>query len=379
MSCRYKFLLALFLFLQSSQSFALPAIQLKKVAEGFKKPVYAVAAKDGSGRLFVVEQRGMIYVLDPSLKSRKTFLDIRKKVDIGVEKGLLSIVFHPQFKNNGRVFIDYTGRPAKVFSFISEFKVAPNADKIDPATEKVLIKIEQPSPIHKGGTLLFGPDGFLYISSGDGGPRLDPHNRGQSLNTLLGKILRIDVDRIDPEYPDKKYAIPPDNPFVGQKNAAPEIFAYGLRNPWRFSIDPVTGFIFAGDVGQEAREEIDFIEKGKNYGWRVMEGNICTPEIKQKCEPNGLMPPILDYGRDVGMSVIGGLVYRGKEFPSLQGIYFYADFVLGKIWGLRYDGKQILEHQLLLDTDFPISSFGEGEQGELYVVDYTGNIYQIIQ
>jgi glucose/arabinose dehydrogenase len=210
---------------------------------------------------------------------------------------------------------------------------------------------------------------------GDSGSGNDPHGNGQNLATLLGKMLRIDVDPTNPKAP---YAVPPDNPFVNRKGAAPEVWAYGLRNPWRFAFDPVTGWLYAADVGQSAREEIDVIEKGKNYGWNVMEGTLCAPGVNAKCNPSGFQTPILDYPRSEGIAVIGGAVYRGRAVPDLCGVYLYGDYGSGRIWGLRYDGQSVTQQQKLLETGRSLTSFGEDEQHELYVLDHDGEILRIV-
>ncbi len=223
--------------------------------------------------------------------------------------------------------------------------------------------------------LAFGPESDLYIATGDGGSANDPGNRAQSLETLLGKLLRIDVDA-EP-VAGHPYAVPPDNPFVGVPQALPEIFAYGLRNPWRFSIDRVSGMIYTGDVGQNDREEVDVARAGGNYGWRVMEGRQCTPGIGRNCRQSGPKPPLLDYPRSQGSSITGGYVYRETSAPSLCGVYLYADFGIGRIWGLRYDGAGLGSRREIAKTDLRIASFGEDDAGELYVVDYSGRLFRI--
>lgn len=363
---------------------AIPRIELEKVASGFKAPVYVADARDGSQRLFVVEQAGVVRTFHPQAgtqnKSFPIFLDIRDRVDWGGEKGLLGLAFHPDFRHNRRFFVNYvTTRDGggKLGTRISEFLANPDLQSADAASEKILIKFLQPFPNHKGGMIVFGPDNNLYIGTGDGGSANDPFNAGQRLNTLLGKILRIDVNKTDTQH---FYSIPSDNPFLKEKEAKPEIFAYGLRNPWRFSFDRQTGALFVGDVGQDAQEEIDVVEKGKNYGWRIMEGTDCTPGVNRFCDKRGLELPITTYGRDEGGCVIGGYVYRGAKYPSLQGIYFFADFNVNKVFGLRYDSRRqrlIEGHKLILKTPFPVSSFGEDEAGEIYLISYLGDIYRL--
>jgi glucose/arabinose dehydrogenase len=355
---------------------AIPEIRLVSALSGFRMPIGVYHAGDGSGRLFIVEQRGTIQVRKPGQNASKTFLDIRDRVTSGGELGLLGLAFHPNFAENGRFFVNYTARTGGLHTVISEFRVNDHPDEADGRIERILMTIPQPYSNHNGGEIAFGPDGYLYIATGDGGAGNDPHDNGQSLSTLLGKILRIDVDRSNGNVP---YGVPPDNPFVKKKGATPEIWAYGLRNPWRFTFDPVTNWLYAGDVGQNAREEIDVIRKGRNYGWNVMEGTICTPGVNPKCKPKGFEPPIIDYPRSEGTTVIGGRVYRGRAIPALCGVYLYGDFGNGRVWGLRYDGSTVIEQQKLLETDRSISAFGEDEQRELYVVDYgSGEILKVV-
>ncbi|HXC61920.1 MAG TPA: PQQ-dependent sugar dehydrogenase [Nitrospiria bacterium] len=356
-----------------------PRLQLESVAKGFTEPLGLFHAGDGSGRVFIVEQPGTIRVLKNGRLSEKPFMDIRDRVTSGGETGLLGIAFHPKFSENHRLFVNYTSSAGGLHTVISEFKAGDNPgdnpDKADPKSERVLLTIPQPYPNHKGGNIVFGPDGYLYIGMGDGGSGNDPHGNGQNLSTLLGKMLRIDVNKKEKE---KAYNVPRDNPFIGKKNAAPEIWAYGLRNPWRYSFDPVTGLLYVGDVGQNAREEIDVIRRGKNYGWNIMEGTICTPGVNPNCNKNGLELPIYDYPRSEGIAVIGGYVYRGRSIPNLCGAYVYGDYGNGRIWALRYDEKFVTGHRLLLESHRSISSFGEDEQREIYVVDHGGEVLKIV-
>jgi glucose/arabinose dehydrogenase len=351
-----------------------PEVRLVPAFVGIKSPVGLYSAGDGSGRFFVVEQRGTIQIRKPGLAGVRTFLDIRDRVTSGGELGLLGLAFHPNFSENRRFFVNYTSRQGGLHTVISEFRAGENSDEADARIERILLTIPQPYSNHNGGEIAFGPDGMLYIAMGDGGSKNDPLGNGQNLSTLLGKMLRIDVDHGGNG---AGYDIPPDNPFLSRKGAAPEIWAYGLRNPWRFAFDPVTGWLYAGDVGQGAREEIDVIRKGGNYGWNVMEGTICTPGVNSKCKTSGLERPIFDYPRAEGTTVIGGRVYRGRAIPALCGAYVYGDFGRGRIWALRYDGTTVIEQQKLLDTDRSISAFGEDEQRELYVVDYAGEILKL--
>ncbi len=339
----------------------IPNITLKPLYKGFDKPIFFLGK---GGKFYVVEQEGRIKVIEGD--KIKVFLDLTDRIENGGEKGLLGLAFHP--KDPKRFYIHYTVREnSKLYSVISEVTLPEKS-------ERVLLKIYQPFDNHNGGHLEFGPDGYLYIGFGDGGSANDPLNSGQRLDTLLGKILRIDVDKVSEG---RNYGVPEDNPFVKVKGARGEIWAYGLRNPWRFSFDPVKGYLYVGDVGQNAREEINIVRKGGNYGWRVMEGSICTPGVKDPCDPSLYEKPIWEYGRKDGIAVIGGYVYRGTEFPELCGVYFFGDWGTGRIWGLIYDGRRVIKHKLLVDTDMMISSFGTDGAGNVYVVDHGGNIYRI--
>jgi glucose/arabinose dehydrogenase len=361
----------LFFLLFSVPSYA--QIRLSPLAGRWTGPVGLFHAGDGSGRLFIVEQAGVIRTWKEGKIS--TFLDVRDRVASGGETGLLGLAFHPKFAQNGRFFVNYTSKTGGLHTVISEWRVDHALREVNRKSERILLAIPQPYANHNGGQIVFGLDGHLYIGMGDGGSANDPHGHGQNRATLLGKMLRIDVNRQDKGRP---YAIPPDNPFVGVPKNAPEIWALGLRNPWRFSFDRASGFLYAGDVGQSAREEIDVIRKGENYGWKVMEGTICTPGVGEKCDRQGLTPPIFDYPRSDGTVVIGGYVYRGRAIPMLFGRYIYGDFGNGKIWALQYDGKQVRGWFQLLSTGRNISAFGEDEAGEMYVVDYNGTILKMV-
>ncbi|MBI3934640.1 MAG: PQQ-dependent sugar dehydrogenase [Acidobacteria bacterium] len=348
------------------------AIVLHTVASGLVSPLYVTAAGDGSGRLFIVEQAGRIRILAAGSVAAAPFLDIRNQVRSGGELGLLGLAFHPGFRNNGRFFVNYTRNGfAGLETVVSKFSVSgANPNLAVRESEKILLTFAQPFTNHNGGMLAFGPDGFLYIGTGDGGSGGDPQGNGQNLNTLLGKILRIDVDSGTP------YGIPADNPFVGTPGRD-EIFAYGLRNPWRFSFDRQTGRLFAGDVGQNRYEEIDIIVRGGNYGWNVMEGGHCfSPQTN--CNTAGLILPIQEYGRALGNSVTGGYIYRGTAVPSLVGKYLYADFGTGILWALSELSNGQWRNEELLRTGLNVSSFGEDEAGQLYLVDYGGSVQQIV-
>lgn len=343
----------------------------------FTRPVDFQHANDNSNRLFVVEQEGIISVFknEASVSSKKTFLDIRTKVeDSGNEEGLLGLAFHPQYKTNGYFYVNYTAsNPDR--TVISRFKVsATNPDAADPASEVVLLTFNQPYSNHNGGQVSFGPDSYLYIGVGDGGSGGDPKGHGQNLKTLLGSILRIDVNKQDNG---KKYAIPTDNPFAGNKSGyQEEIYAYGLRNPWRLSFDPVTKKLWTGDVGQNAYEEIDIIEKGGNYGWNIMEGKHCF-EPRNNCPQQGLKLPVCEYPRKDGISVTGGFVYRGPSLPALTGKYIYADYGSGKIWSLDASTASP-RNALLTESNLNIASFGVDPKNELYICAFDGKIYMLI-
>lgn len=344
-------------------------VQLENAFPGlrFTQPVELTHAGDGTNRLFVIEQEGRIRVFEnsPTVKTADTYLDIVSKVASGGEMGLLGLAFHPDFKQNGYFFVNYTKNNPRE-TVIARYKATPGSNKVDPSTETILFKFEQPYSNHNGGKLAFGPDGFLYIAAGDGGSGGDPQNNGQNLKTMLGKILRVDVNKTDKG----SYGIPADNPFLGNANAFPEIYAYGLRNPWRFSFDKETGLLWAGDVGQNTLEEIDIIKKGGNYGWRLKEGQDCF-NPKNDCNQGQLIEPIHQYPRGEGVSVTGGVVYRGKSLPDLKGKYIFADFGSGKVWALSFEGERKTGNQLLSTDGGPVSAFGEDASQEVYLLDHS--------
>lgn len=349
----------------------LPAIAVEELARGFVSPVYVAGAGDGSGMLYVVEQGGIVRVIEASGVRPTAFLDLSGKVESGGEKGLLGLAFHPAFATNQTFFVNYTARVSgQLYTFVSRLRRDPITGNADPASEAVLLQIQQPYDNHNGGQLAFGPDGYLYVGLGDGGSANDPLNHAQDLGTLLGSVLRIDVDRATAPLP---YAIPGDNPFVGQAGRREEIYAYGFRNPWRFSFDAGAGTLYLGDVGQGAREEIDVVVSGGNYGWRIMEGDICTPGVNSVCNTAGFIPPIHVYATGtLGRSVTGGYVYRGSRHPTLAGLYFFGDYVSGRIFALRYDGRAVTQQGEVLASGINISSFGQGDDLELYVADHSG-------
>jgi glucose/arabinose dehydrogenase len=339
------------------------------------RPIVLTHAGDDSGRIFVATQHGVIhsFLNDQNATQTKVFLDLQAKVrydDRTNEEGFLGLAFHPRFKSNGEFFVFYTDKKAKLTNVVSRFRVSrDDPDRADPASEEELLRIEHRYWNHDGGTVVFGPDGFLYIALGDGGSANDPENNGQNLGVILGKVLRIDIDRKDGGKP---YAIPPDNPFVGRAGARPEVFAYGLRNVWRMAFDRPTGRLWAADVGQNLYEEIVLLESGKNYGWNIREG--FHPFGRHGVgHRDDLVEPIWEYHHDIGKSITGGAVYRGTRFPELAGAYLYGDYVSMKIWALRYDEKlrRVVANRPIADPQVPILSFGEGDRGELYFMTYT--------
>ena len=341
----------------------------------FKRPLEFQDAGDGSGRIFIAEQSGRIFVIPaPGAVKADLFLDISSRVDDSSnEKGLLGLAFHPDFKKNGQLFVNYTTGNNTV---VSSFMVLNNNPNLaDPGSEEILLTFKQPYANHNGGKIAFGPDdGCLYIAVGDGGGAGDPQGNGQNLKTLLGKILRIDVNRKDSGL---GYSIPSDNPFNGNTEGfREEIYAYGLRNPWRFSFDSIAKQLWAADVGQDKTEEIDIIQKGKNYGWNIMEGSYCYNPASG-CNPEGLQLPVYEYQHPLGESITGGYVYRGTKIPELQGVYVYADFTTGYIWGLVYMDNQEAKNFTLVKTGLNISSFGLDKDQELYFTAFNGKIYNL--
>ena len=364
---------AVFLLLLNQHAFALAqspespepasyALTLSPIlTHGLRQPVFLGHA--GDHRLFILEQAGRIRIVQNKTLLPTPFLDVSGRVALGGEMGLLGLAFHPDFQNNGRFFINYSREPDGA-TVLAEFQVSPQSNQALPH-EKILLVIPQPYGNHNGGMLAFGPDGYLYVATGDGGSGGDPGNRGQSMQTLLGKILRLDVDGPDP------YGIPPDNPFA-RRSTGREIFALGFRNPWRFSFDRETGTLWAADVGQDNWEEINVVTSGKNYGWRIMEGSHCFLPARG-CSQAGLTLPVAEYrNQSSHCAVTGGYVYRGQAIPSLTGTYVFGDYCSGQIMGL-IDGRP----HVLIASGLRPASFGEDQEGELYVVDHGGGIYKI--
>jgi glucose/arabinose dehydrogenase len=369
-------LLTILLFLSCSDQSS-PQFKLQQAFPNlsFTNPVDLQNAGDGTDRIFVVEQAGAIYLFENNagVTEKKKFLDITDSVSSGGEMGLLGLAFHPNYENNGYFYVNYTKSSPVRRTLIVRFKVSSqNPDSADRSSSKILMEIVQPYSNHNGGQVAFGPDGYLYIALGDGGSGGDPQNNAQNKSSLLGKLLRIDVDQTQGSL---NYAIPSDNPFKNNTQGfKEEIYAYGLRNPWRFSFDIQTGLLWCADVGQNAWEEIDIVNNGGNYGWRCYEGNH-TYDMS-KCTDTNYIPPIWEYPHSEGISITGGYVYRGPNLPELFGKYIYADFGSKNIWALTYDGINPATNQLLLTASRAITSFGVDINNELYVVTYDGIIYR---
>lgn len=374
----------------------LPSMEVERAFPSLRipSPVQPTHAGDGTNRVFVVTQAGMIHVFpnDAGASSATVFLDIRDRVtNPGGDNGMFCIAFHPQYRNNGEFYVVYGTRARPKATRVSRFKVSANdPNRADPNSEEVLIQIVQPWPDHNAACLAFGPDGYLYISLGDGGYNLKNRN-AQDKSTLLGAMLRIDVDQRDNE---RGYGVPPDNPFISDSAARDEIWAYGLRAPWRFSFDRLTGDCWLGDNGQVEFEEVNLIQRGANYGWMPREGfhafdpSSADPRGRpaqkkpRKREPetnrnDGFTDPIIEYDHSQGRSVVGGVVYRGANLPELIGAYIYGDYGNGNIWALRWDGKRVVENKLIARSRIKISSFGEDEHGELWFTAMDGFIYRL--
>ncbi len=369
--------IALFVFTSTGCSQTTEMLEFAFPNLSFTRPVDLQHAGDDSDKLYVVEQAGRILSFDndPSVSTTQVLLDIREQVrDNGNEEGLLGLAFHPDFEVNGYFFVNYTASDPRR-TVISRYTANASDDAALVAeSEVIVLEYDQPYGNHNGGQIAFGPDGFLYIAAGDGGSSGDPLQNGQNRNTLLGSILRIDVDN---PTDGRAYGIPPNNPFAGQgARFKEEIYAYGLRNPWRFSFDVATGDLWAGDVGQNELEEIDLIVAGGNYGWNIREANQCYSPA-DNCQTEGLIDPIIQYGRSSGGSITGGYVYRGSTIPEYFGKYFYADFSSGKIWMLTMNGATVVENVELINTNLRISSFGVDRANELYICAFDGRIYRL--
>jgi len=340
------------------------------VVTGLTNPLY-LTAPPGDPRLFVVEQAGRIRIVTNGSLLAAPFLDIRDRVLAGGERGLLSVAFHPSYGTNGYLYVDYTDLSGD--TRVERYQVSADPNVADKASARLILFVDQPFANHNGGLVLFGPDGMLYVGLGDGGSAGDPQGNGQNRGALLGKLLRLDVDRGDP------YGIPADNPFVGLAGARREIWAYGLRNPWRFAFDREAGRLYIADVGQNRREEVNVAPAaagGLNYGWNIMEGDECYSAAT--CNRTGLTLPVLAYGHADGCSITGGYVYRGQAMPSLRGHYFYSDYCGGWLKSFRYDGSAAADQRdwgLRLGS---VTSFGEDAAGQLYVLSANGNVYRLV-
>jgi glucose/arabinose dehydrogenase len=352
---------------------AVPSVALQPAWTGLRQPTDVVAAGDGSNRVFVTEKAGRIRVIDGSGVQPTPFLDITSLVGSGgSEQGLLGLAFDPHYVENGRLFVNYTDVHGD--SVVARYEVSDDPNAADPGSATQILSVQQPAANHNGGNLMFGPDGYLYIGFGDGGGGGDTYGNSQRGDVLLAKLLRLDVDGGDP------YAIPPDNPFVNTPGMRPEIWAWGLRNPWRYSFDRGTGDLYIGDVGQNVYEEINFQpagQGGQNYGWNIMEGLHCFRG--QNCQQSGFTPPIAEYDHGQGCSVTGGFVYRGTQQPALDGVYLYADYCSGRYWATWRAEDGAWHTQVVANTQTHPSSFGEDESGELFVTDLdSGTIYHVV-
>jgi glucose/arabinose dehydrogenase len=362
-------------------------IQLEQVASGLTSPVTVTNAGDGSGRIFIVQQTGQIRILSGGTLLPTPFLDISALVSCCGEQGLLGLAFHPDYATNGFFYVDYTNVAGD--TVVARYEVsATDPNVADPDSAQTVLTQDQPAANHNGGQLAFGPDGYLYIALGDGGGGGDPQGNGQNLETWLGKLLRVDVNGDDfPDDTNRNYAVPPNNPFVGIAGGLDEIWAYGLRNPWRCTFDRATGALFIADVGESAWEEINFQPAasggGENYGWNVLEGMHCfndvPPGICNAFLNGGSTLPILEYDHSLGCSVTGGYRYRGQLYPQLDGIYFYGDLCSGRVWSATRQGDGTWVTEELLISGFTISTFGEDEAAELYIASYSGGaLYRIV-
>ncbi|MEX2281823.1 MAG: PQQ-dependent sugar dehydrogenase [Gemmatimonadota bacterium] len=348
------------------------SLRLQTVVTGLNNPVH-LTAPAGDARLFIVEQPGRSSIVQNGQLIGSPFLDIVSKVRSGGEQGLLSVAFHPQYASNGYFFVNYTNTSGD--TRIERYRVSSNPNVADPASAKLILGYNQPFSNHNGGHVLFGPDGMLYIPTGDGGSGGDPNNSGQTRSDLLGDLLRIDVNRGDP------YEIPNNNPFVGMSSVRNEIWAYGLRNPWRIAFDRVDGILYIADVGQNQREEINAVPaatSGLNYGWRIMEGRSCFSP-SSNCNQNGLTLPVVEYDHGDGCSVTGGLVYRGTQIPEIVGHYFYGDHCSQWVRSFRYSNGQVSARTDRFSGIGNINSFGEDGAGELYVATMNGTVSKIVK
>ncbi|MFL5777798.1 MAG: PQQ-dependent sugar dehydrogenase [Chloroflexota bacterium] len=370
-------LLSILLVPAAPASAAAPHLQL--VAGALDNPVFLTSARDGTGRLFVIEQTGKIRIIKNGAVLPTPFINLGSRIRAGGEQGLLGLAFHPSFSTNRKFYVNYT-RASDGATIVEQYQQSPtNPDRAYFQTAVPIMRIFQPYANHNGGMLAFGPDGYLYVGMGDGGSSGDPGNRAQSIDSLLGKLLRIDVNRT---VGTRKYSYPPTNPYVG-KPGLDQIWARGLRNPWRFSFDRATGDLWIGDVGQNRYEEIDRATqstgggRGANFGWRVMEGRHCYSPMTG-CSTTFKTMPLVEYSHSEGCSVTGGYVYRGSAIPALAGSYLFSDFCSGSIWQVASGAASPAAKTLLFDTSLSVSSFGEDATNELYVLDLNGSVYKLV-
>ena len=341
-------------------------LTFEEVATGLSNPLWITSPPDDA-RLFVLEQTGTIRIIEDGTLLPDPFLDISDRItNQGSEQGLLGLAFHPDYATNGAFYVYYTDTEGSVV--VSRFAVTDDPNVADPASEVTQLTQAEPYPNHNGGAVVFGPDGYLYLGLGDGGSAGDPQGNGQDVGTWLGKLLRIDPDPTAAAGAEQ-YTVPEDNPFVGTADAIPEVWAYGLRNPWRISFDMVTGDLWIADVGQDEWEEVDFQPAGsaggEDYGWSIREGANCFQV--EVCKTEGLTDPVVQYNHSEGVSVTGGYVYHGTALPELAGTYLYADYGTGLLWGLRPAGDGVFVASTPIDTGFNITSFGQGNDGEVYM------------
>jgi glucose/arabinose dehydrogenase len=347
-------------------------LEAVEIARDLPLPTSIKSAGDGTDRLFVTLQEGQIRVLEDDQLLPEPFLDVSQLVSCCGERGLLDVAFHPSYGENGLFFVNYTD--VEGHTVVARYRVSDDPNRADADSAEIVFRVEQPFGNHNGGQTKFGPDGYLYIALGDGGAGGDPQNHGQNTMTLLGSLLRIDVDGGEP------YLVPEDNPFVGVENAHDEIWAYGLRNPWRFSFDRESGDLWIADVGQNTREEVNVQPAsspgGENYGWNIMEGSLCFPPGSD-CDPSGLVLPVLEYETGENCAVTGGYRYRGEDIPALEGAYLYGDYCSGRIWGASQENGAWSSEELL-HTSLRITSFGEDERGEIYLANHGGTVHRLV-
>jgi glucose/arabinose dehydrogenase len=347
-------------------------LAVTEVATGLDNPVY-VTAPSGDARLFIVEQPGRIRIVENGQLVATPFLDITSRVVSGGERGLLSVAFHPQYRTNGFFYVYFTGASGELR--IERFTVSSNPNQANPTSAKVILTVPHPRSNHNGGLAMFGPDGMLYLGLGDGGGGGDPDLNGQNVNSLLGKLLRIDVNSGDP------YSIPAGNPFAGRADAKKEIWAFGLRNPWRYAFDRTAGNLYIADVGQDVTEEVNVVAStrpGVNYGWNITEGSNCYNA--SSCSKQGIDLPVVEYGHTDGQcSITGGFVYRGSAMPEIAGTYFYSDYCAGWLKSFRYDGTATEKRTWSIGSVGLVTSFGEDASGELYLTSSNGKVYRLVK